>query len=151
MTKRHLRVLFLFFLLLLLGALMWVFGLNHQIKIKEYGDHGIATSTKDKQSFIKAFIKGYKKAVSSEVDEHFYKEFPLYSKTSARFYISNYDESIVYIYPSDNKKIMIDYIDKPAQLLMSHGGGSRDAVIYLSIDTFSLGGKRDGVIYLSIG
>lgn len=121
MTKRHFRVLLFIIILILLGIFMWLFGSNYQVKIKEYGDHGIVKCTNDKQSFIKSFIKGYNKTINSEVDEHFYKNFPLYSNVSARFYISNYDESIVYIYPSDKKLLMIDYLDKPAQLLLSHG------------------------------
>lgn len=106
---------------MLLGIFMAISPIKRETIVKEYGGHGIAKASKDKVLFLDSVIKGYHNKIDDEVDKSFYKDFPLYGNLSARYYISNYDESIIYIYPSDGKLIRIDYLDKPAQILLTHG------------------------------
>ncbi len=95
--------------------------MKRQTIINEHGEHGIVKTSKDKESFLNSIIKGYHKLIDNEVDRSFYKYFQMYGNLSARYFISNYDESILYIYPSNKKTLRIDYLDKPAQVLLSHG------------------------------
>jgi|LGOV01.1.fsa_nt_gb hypothetical protein len=108
-------------LVMLLGIFMTLSHMKRQTIINEYGEHGIVKTSKDKESFLNSIIKAYHKLIDNEVDKSFYKYFPMYGNLSARYFISNYDESILYIYPSNKKSIRIDYLDKPAQVLLSHG------------------------------
>lgn len=112
----------LFLILLILpGVFMALSQIKRQIIINEYGEHGIVKTSKDKESFLNSIIKGYHNLIDNEVDRSFYKHFKMYGTLSARYFVSNYDESILYIYPSNKKALRIDYLDKPAQVLLSHG------------------------------
>lgn len=107
--------------LVVMGIAMVLSQMKYHVIVKEYSEHGIVKSSNDKTSFLKSIVRGYRKVIDNEVDKSFYDKLPLYKCLSARYFISSYGESILYIYPSTEESIRIDYLDKPAQVLLSHG------------------------------
>jgi hypothetical protein len=94
---------------------------NYEVTIKEHGNHDMEVTQKDKLDFALAIINSYQQNLGNEIHNKFKGKFKLSKNCTARFIISNYNESLLHIYPSIKKKVIIEYIDKPVQMMLSQG------------------------------
>jgi len=112
----------LFTIILTLGIIILNYGLNHyNVTVNEYGNHGMQVQKKDKVDFALSIIEEYQNNVKKETHDKFQEKFSLADNCSVLYVISNFGESILFIYPSPKKEISINYVNVPAQVMLTHG------------------------------
>lgn len=94
---------------------------NFNVHIRDHRRQNIKSGKRDKVTFADAVITEYRSSLDKEIHPSFKENFKLHGNCSAWFIISSYGESIIYIFPSAKPDVLIDYVDVPAQVMLSHG------------------------------
>ncbi len=119
--KRKYGVLVAALLLVIGGVTLYTLITPHDVEVRQHGSYNLKVQKKDKLRFVQALVGEYARMFDEEIDPKFKASFILADKCSAWYVVSSYGESLVYVYRSEKPRITVDYVDVPAQLMLTHG------------------------------